>query len=291
MSLAIEFSRSAVMIVPRVSGTLEYTRRTSAGQESQNDFRARMKTRLLTISSVVAALAPLLASFSFAAIKEQPMPFRAGETLNYRVSWSAFSTAASVRLSVVERRVLFGWQTWHFRAVAQTLSPVSTLFPIEDQFDSYTDTESLECRQFESHLNELGKISDQVVHLVATGQKSRAPGASVIVMPGTRDPLGALYALRAVDWQRTPELNVAVFDGKDIFDMRAQRDSPGEAVSVPAGNFTASRISIKVFQHEKEMTAIHVAIWLATDAAHTPVVLQATLPFGTLRAELIPTPN
>jgi hypothetical protein len=291
MSLAIEFSRSAVMIVPRVSGTLEYTRRTSAGQESQNDFRARMKTRLLTISSVVAALAPLLASFSVAAIKEQPMPFRAGETLNYRVSWSAFSTAASVRLSVVERRVLFGWQTWHFRAVAQTLSPVSTLFPIEDQFDSYTDTESLECRQFESHLNELGKISDQVVHLVATGQKSRAPGASVIVMPGTRDPLGALYALRAVDWQRTPELNVAVFDGKDIFDMRAQRDSPGEAVSVPAGNFTASRISIKVFQHEKEMTAIHVAIWLATDAAHTPVVLQATLPFGTLRAELIPTPN
>jgi hypothetical protein len=291
MSLAIGFTRSAVMIVPRVSGTLEYTRRASAGQESQNDFCARMKTRLLTISIVVAALAPVLASFSFATIKELPMPFRAGETLNYRVSWSAFSTAASVQLSVVERRVLVGWQTWHFRAVAQTLSPVSTLFPIEDQFDSYTDTESLECRQFETHLNELGKISDQVVHLVATGQKSRASGASVVVMPGTRDPLGALYALRAVDWQRTPELNETVFDGKDIFDMRAQRDSPGEAVAVPAGNFTASRISIRVFQHEKELTAIHVVVWLATDASHTPVVLQATLPFGTLRAELIPAPN
>jgi hypothetical protein len=250
-----------------------------------------MKTRFPIVSILVAALAALFTIVSTAAVKEQPMPFRVGETLNYRVSWSAFSTAASVQLTVVERRALFGWQTWHFRAVAQTLSPVSTLFPIEDQFDSYTDTESLECRQFETHLNELGKISDQVLHLVATGQKPRAPGASVIVSPGTRDALGALYALRAVDWQRTPQPNVTVYDGKDVFDMRAQRDSPGEAVTVPAGNFTASRISIKVFQHEKEMTAIHIAVWLATDAAHTPVVLQATLPFGTLRAELIPVPN
>jgi hypothetical protein len=250
-----------------------------------------MKTRLLPISILVVVLAPLFALLSAAAAKEQLMPFRAGETLNYRVSWAAFSTAASVQLSVAERRVLFGWQTWHFRAIAQTLSPVSTLFPIEDQFDSYTDTESLESRQFETHLNELGKISDQVLHFVATGQKSRASGASVIVLPGTRDPLGVLYSLRAVDWQRASELDAPVYDGKDMFEMRARRDSSGEAVMVPAGNFTASRMSIRVFQHEKEVTAIHMAVWLATDPAHTPVVLQATLPFGTLRAELIPAPK
>ena len=250
-----------------------------------------MKTRVATIRIPALALALLLALSSAGAVKEQAMPFRTGETLNYRVSWSAFSTAASVQLSVVERRVLFGWQTWHFRAVAQTLSPVSTLFPIEDQFDSYTDAESLESRQFETHLNELGKISDQVLHLVATGEKSRAPGACVIVLPGTRDALGALYAVRGVDWQHTPELDVPVYDGKDVFEMRARRDSSGEAVTVPAGSFTASRISVKVFQHEKEVTAIHIAVWVATDAAHTPVVLQATLPFGTIRAELAPAPQ
>jgi hypothetical protein len=279
------------MIVPGVSGTLEYTRRDSAGQDSRRGFLIQMKIRFGTIGIFVVAFAPVLALLSAASAKEQPMPFRAGETLNYRVSWSAFSTAASVQLSVPERRVLFGWQTWHFRAHAQTLNPVSTLFPIDDQFDSYTDAESLESRQFETHLNELGKVSDQVLHLVATGQKPRAPGASVVVLPGTRDPLGALYALRAADWQRTPELDTPVYDGKYVFEMRARRESLGEAASVPAGNFTASRISLRVFQHEKEVTAIHIALWLATDAAHTPVVLQATLPFGTLRAELIPAPQ
>jgi Protein of unknown function (DUF3108) len=219
------------------------------------------------------------------------MPFRPGEELNYNVSWSAFSSAASVQLSVTERRVLYGWPTWHFRAVAQTTGSVSSLFPVTDQFDSYTDAETLESRQYEAHLNELGKISDQVLHLVPTGQKSRIPGASVIVMPGTRDPLGALYALRAVDWQRTPEVRVPVYDGRDILEIRARRDVPAEPVSVPAGNFTASRISVTVFQHEKELSAVQIVGWVANDAARTPVVLQATLPFGTLRAELIPAPK
>jgi len=251
----------------------------------------KMRNRFGTIWILVAILTPVLALVSAAAAKEPPMPFRAGETLHYRVSWSAFSAAASLQLDVIERRVLFGWQTWHFRAHAQTVSPVSTLFPIDDQFDSYTDAESLESRQFETHLNELGKVSDQVLHLVAIGQISRAPGARVVVLPGTRDPLGALYALRAVDWQRTPELDAAVFDGKDVFEMRARRDSMMEATAVPGGTFMASRISVRVFQHEKEVTAIHIALWLGTDAAHTPVVIQATLPFGTLRAEMIPAPQ
>jgi hypothetical protein len=68
--------------------------------------------------------------------------------------------------------------------------------------------------------------------------------------------------------------------------MRGRQDSGPQPVTVPAGVFTASRISISVYQHEKEVPAIHIAIWLANDQAHTPVVLQAALPFGTLRAEL-----
>ena len=216
------------------------------------------------------------------------MPFRAGERLDYRVSWSAFSEAASVQLSVPERRDLFGWQTWHFRAVAHTLSPVRSLFPVDDQFDSYTDTTTLESRQYEMHLNEMGKTTDKVLHLAASGQRSRAPSPTVLVLPGTRDPLGALYALRGVDWQRTPEFRAPVYDGTDIYEMHAQRDAPNETVKVDAGSFLASRISIRVFQHEKELPAIHFIVWLANDAARTPVLMQADLPFGKLQAELIP---
>jgi hypothetical protein len=248
------------------------------------NIRVAARPLLVLISAAAAVVA-------VPAVKDQPMPFRPGERLDYRVSWSAFSNAASVQLSIPERRALFNWQTWHFRAVAQTLSPVATLFPLDDQFDSYTDSASLESRQFESHLHELGKTTDEVQHLVPSGQPSKIPGASVIVLPGTRDALGELYSLRGVDWDRVPELRIPVYDGHDIYEMRARRDTAPEPVNVPAGPFTASRVSISVFQHEKEVSAIHIAVWLANDPARTPVVIQATLPFGTLRGELVAAPR
>lgn len=220
------------------------------------------------------------------ALKEQPMPFRTGETLNYRVSWAAFSSAASLQLSAPERRNLFGWQAWHFRGEAHTLSPVRTLFSIDDQFDSYTDASTLESRQFETHLNEMGRSTNEVLHLALTGQHSRAPAPIVLVLPGTRDPLGALYTLRSVDWQRTPEFRAPVYDGHSIFEIRAARDATGESVKVPAGAYSASRISIRVFQYQKEVAATHFVMWIASDAARTPVLMEADLPFGTLRAEL-----
>jgi hypothetical protein len=214
------------------------------------------------------------------------MPFRTGETLNYRVSWAAFSNAASLQLSAPERRNLFGWQAWHFRGEAHTLSPVRTLFSVDDQFDSYTDAFTLESRQFETHLNEMGKSTNQVQRLTPAGQTSRAPAPIVVVLPGTRDPLGALYALRSVDWQRTPEFRAPVYDGRNVFEMRAARDAADDPVKVPAGTYSASRISVRVFQYQKEVAAIHFVTWIASDAARTPVLMEADLPFGNLRAEL-----
>jgi hypothetical protein len=241
----------------------------------------------LAATPEVSQRTPAKPKAASAPAQEPPMPFRVGETLTYRVAWAAFSDAASLQLAIPERRNFYGWATWHFRSVAHTVSPVRTLFSVDDQFDSYTDASTLESRRFEMHLDELGRKQDQALHFVVTGQASRAPGTAVIVPPGTRDPLGALYALRGVDWGRTPEFRAPVYDGRDLYEMRARRQGPKEAVTVAAGRFTASRIVIQVFQYEREVSAIHFLLWLADDAARTPVLMQAGLPFGNLRAELL----
>jgi hypothetical protein len=217
---------------------------------------------------------------------EAAMPFRVGEKLEYRIVWSAFPNAATLETLVPEKRDLFGWHTWHFRAAFHTAGSVRKLFTIDDEFDSYTDTATLESRQFESYLNELGKTENSVMHLVVSGQPPRASGGEVIVAPGTRDPIGVLFTLRGVDWQRTPELRAPVYDGHDIYDMRAKLESASETVSVDAGSFRASRVGIQVFQYGKEVTEIRFAVWIANDAARTPVLAVATMPFGDLRVEL-----
>lgn len=221
------------------------------------------------------------------APREVAMPFRIGEKLDYRVAWASFTSAASIELSVPERRELMGWGTWHFRALAHTLSPVRSLFAVDDQFDSYTDTATLESRQYETYLNEMGKKQEQKLHFLPEGQAGRGNVAGIVVSPGTRDPLGAVYALRGVDWQRTPEFNTPVYDGRDVYEMRARLEAPAEKMVVAAGNFSASKISIHLYQRGKEVAGTSFSAWLAHDAARTPVLMLAELPFGNLRVELV----
>jgi hypothetical protein len=220
------------------------------------------------------------------AVAETPMPFRVGETLKYEVSWLAFSTAATVQLNIVERRELSGWSTWHFRAGAHTENTARTLYSIDDQFDSYTDSSSLESRQYEMYLNENGKKQDHVYQLLPMGETARGTQPHTMVAPGTRDPLGMLYALRGVDWQKTPEFRAPVYDGRDLYEVRAHVESAAELVSVTAGKYTASRIALRLYQHDKEVAGMNFSAWLAQDHAHTPVLMKADLPFGSLRVEL-----
>jgi hypothetical protein len=251
---------------------------------------------LLAASQMLASGSAVAQSASKKAAKSKPapknavvdvvMPFRIGETLKYQVAWATFSSAASVQMNVEERRDLFGWGTWHFRASAHTLSTVRSLFPIDDQFDSYTDTATLESRQYEMYLNEMGKKQDHTFYFLPQGEVPHGDAPRVIVLPGTRDPLGALYSLRGVDWQRTPEFRAPVFDGRAVYEIRARLDGLDETISVAAGKFSASRVSIHIFQHEKEVPGMTFSAWFAHDAARTPVLIQADLPLGSLRVEL-----
>ena len=222
---------------------------------------------------------------------ETPMPFRIGETLNYDVSWSAFSSAATVQLCIPERREILGSRTWHFRASAHTLSPLRTFMPVDDQIDSYTDASTFESRQYETYLFEMGKKDNQILHFVVPGQSRRPSAPAVVVSPGTLDPLGALYMLRHVDWQRTPEFRAPVFDGADLVEMRAHLDVANEIIAVNAGNFSVACISVHGYQRGEELKQESLSICFANDAARTPILLEAEIPLGSVRVELSSTPR
>ncbi len=57
-----------------------------------------------------------------AALAAIPVPFRAGENLDYRILFSKYAVnAGKVETTVVEQRNFFGHAAWHFRAVAHTM--------------------------------------------------------------------------------------------------------------------------------------------------------------------------
>ena len=138
------------------------------------------------------------------------------------------------------------------------------------------------------HLSERGQKVESVQRMTSTGKEPASPDAAEArVLLGKRDPLGMMQYLRNVDWTKMPEVRCPVYDGHKLYDVRAKIASSSANVTVPAGNYTASKISMRVFDNGVEMKDASFVLYLANNAAHTPVLLEAVMPFATARVELL----
>lgn len=212
----------------------------------------------------------------------------AGEVLEFAADVAKLSNVANLRLQIVERRNFFGKTAWHLQAFARTENPLRMMFELDDQFDSYSDATTLSSLQYEMHLNERGEKQESVQRMITNGTESAAPNATQThVVPGTRDPLGLMQYLRTVDWNRVRELHGPVYDGHKLYEVRAAYIGADENVVVPAGNFASSKIDLRVFDAGVEMKDAHFTLYLASNPARTPVLLEAVMPFATARVALV----
>ena len=58
-------------------------------------------------------------------------------------------------------------------------------------------------------------------------------------------------------------------------------------MTVPAGNFSALKIELRVLDNGAEMKDAHFVLYLADTEARTPVLLEAVMPFAVARVELV----
>jgi len=224
------------------------------------------------------------------AKKPTPAPAFApqpGEDLQFAASIAKVGNVASLRLQVVDKKELNGKPEWHFQATAKTQNAMRLIFELDDRFDSFSEGNSFTGVQYEMHLSERGQKVLSVQHLTTTGKEPPPPGTSAaVVLPGTRDPLGLMQFLRNVEWKKTPEVRCPVYDGHKLYDIRAKLAAGFEKVSVPAGNYTASKIAIRVFDNGAEMKDASFSLYVANDPTRTPVLLEAVMPFAAARVEL-----
>ena len=216
------------------------------------------------------------------------LPLKPGEVLNYTANVAKLENVATLTLKVAGKGNFLGKNVWHLQALAHTLKPLRIVFEMDDQFDSYSDAGTLASLQYEMRLNERGQKVDSIQRMTATAREPASPEATEArVVPGTRDPLGFMEFLRTTDWSRTQQASSPVYDGHKLYQVRAKLASASAAVGVPAGDFRASKIEIHVFENGVESKDASFALYLANDAARTPVLLEAVIPIATARVELV----
>jgi len=216
------------------------------------------------------------------------LPLKSGEVLNYTADVAKLDNVATLTVKVAGQGSFLGKSVWHLQAAAHTLKPLRVVFELDDQFDSYSDARTLESLQYEMRLNERGQKVQSIQRMTPTRREpATANTAEARVLPGTRDPLGMLGYLRTVDWKATREVSSPVYDGHKLYQVRAKLASSAVAVGVPAGDYRATKIAIHVFENGVESKEASFALYLADDAARTPVLLEAVMPIATARVALV----
>ena len=213
---------------------------------------------------------------------------RQGESLEFAANLTKLnSTVANLKIVVAEKRNFYGKSSWHLQAFAHTENPYRMVFELDDQFDSYSEAGDFASQQYEMHLSERGQKVDSVQRMVFSPREPAPADATAARVPaGTRDPLGLMQYLRGVDWGKTPEIKSPVYDGRKFYEVRAVLLSKSEAVKVPAGDYTATKIEIHVYDNGVEMKDAHFLLYLSNNTARIPVLLEAVLPVATARVEL-----
>ena len=210
-----------------------------------------------------------------------------GEALEFSANVAKVNNVATLKLSVNGRKEIAGKDAWHLQAMAHTQNPLRLMFELDDQFDSYSAPGDFTSVQYEMRLSERGTKVNSIQRMTATGREPAGPDATQArVVPGTRDPLGMMQYLRGVDWAKTPEVHGPVYDGRKLYEVKAAKIGSAE-VQVPAGSFSTTTVEVKVFDNGEEMKDAHFKLYLAKDAARTPVLLEATLPFAEARVQLM----
>jgi hypothetical protein len=215
------------------------------------------------------------------------LPLKGGEVLDFTADGAKVSNVANLRLQIAEKRNFLGKNAWHLQAFAHTENPLRMVFELDDQFDSYSDASTMTSVQYEMHLSERGQKVNSVQHLTSTGREATPPNAvQTHVLPGTRDPLGMMQYLRHVDWSKTPKVEGPVYDGHKLYDVTASLTGSEQSVTVPAGTYSTDKIEIRVFDNGQEMKDAHFFVYFAKNDAHTPVLLEAEMPFAAARVSL-----
>ena len=248
---------------------------------------AVMISRILIVLCVFFALIP---AGTFALAPPPTLGQLVGETLEFRICWGMIPVGKA-SLEVVNG----GGGTLRFRARAQSLPFIDTVYPVQDFIESSVLQPGIRVLRYYKKAKEGWSKPrvDEVLFDHETGTsrlfRNGAPRERLKVPQGIQDPLSCFFAYRTTAVKGDGQVTLDITDGKKL--TTAVVSVLGrEKVETPAGSFQTVLIEPKIEGiggiFEKSPGA-RILIWLTDDNWRMPVKLQSKVIVGHFTAEIV----
>jgi hypothetical protein len=232
-----------------------------------------------------AAPAPKAAAAPAAPKREQAVPFKPGEVLEFEIGWSTFVTAGTATVSVKEKRPSYGSTAYYILAEGRPTSLVSKLYTLYYKADTLLDSYSL-LPQRGSLYSEEGKrhrmkttTFNQTAKKATYEVETRTLVKKDLTIPGfTQDALSAIYVLRSIPFKAGDKFNMPVSDNGQIYKVQMQVGAV-EPVKTGLGTINGLKIVPVVTGPDKDSPR-GLALWISDDARRLPLKMEAQLLVG-----------
>jgi len=211
-------------------------------------------------------------------------PFQIGERLTYNVSFTGI-TAGQASLEVVNDTVVNNYHQLHIRFKARTTFPVSSIYTINDQVDTWLDSKYLYTKKLTKNIREGNYKNDSYTIIDYDQSIAITNGDTVIIDQFLRDSYSLFYFLRTIPLIIGETIDFTAFDGKKITPFQVITKTK-ETINTMAGTFPC--LVVKPFREGTTLLKNKgdMMIWFSDDKIRLPIQIRIKLKYGSMLLKL-----
>ena len=211
-------------------------------------------------------------------------PFQIGERLIYNVSFTGI-TAGQASLEVVNDAEENNYHQLHIRFNARTTFPVSSIYTINDQVDTWLDSKYLYTKKLTKNIREGNYKNDSYTIIDYDQSIAITNGDTVIIDQFLRDSYSLFYFLRTIPLIIGETIDFTAFDGKIITPFQVITKTR-ETINTMAGTFPC--LVVKPFREGTTLLKNKgdMMIWFSDDKIRLPIQIRIKLKYGSMLLKL-----
>jgi len=221
-------------------------------------------------------------------------PFKSGEWLKYKISYSGWLKAGEATMTLTND-TLDNRQFYHVVAIGKTVGPINWFFKVNDRYESYFDKNDTRPYKFIRDINEGGytknlsiyfdhNLEKAIINNIKTNEKTEKN-----INTNSHDLISIIYFLRRnfnfKDIDDNNEITINTFYDYQNNKMK-MKYLLTEVINTTFGKIKCFKIrpyvkSDRIFIRKESLT-----VWVTADKNRIPIRVKADLAVGAIRVDL-----
>ena len=234
----------------------------------------------------------LIFFISILCFGQDQSPYKNGEWLNFKLSYSGWIKAGKASLTLKEDKLN---ELYHVKAIGKTTGPIKWFFKVEDYYQSYFSKKTGLPKKFIRKINEGGHTKNLTIDFDQTTNKAiinnikKNSVKEFVTKPNVHDMLSVFYFLRnnySLDQiKKSKDLSVDMFFDSENYEFK-MKFLGIETINTKFGKIKCIKLrpfvqSGRVFKEKESLT-----LWISADKNKIPIRIKVDLVVGSIRVDL-----